>query len=92
MKVLLLTNDVKYMSVTSLPFLAMSSMRSIKDCFCLHLQEFVEPLRQRKLPVDPCSKDKHACLDNDSDQDHLDLVNSVLDTDPHWILENNLGM
>jgi hypothetical protein len=29
--------------------------------------EFVVSLRRRKLPVDPCSEDKHARLDTDSD-------------------------
>jgi hypothetical protein len=55
-------------------------------------QEFVEPSRQRKLPVDPYLEDRQACLDIDSDQDHLVFVNSFLDTDPHWVLENDFRM
>jgi hypothetical protein len=55
-------------------------------------QEFVVSLQRRKLPVDPCSEDKQAHLDTNSDQDHLDLVKLFLDTDPHWILENDIGM
>jgi hypothetical protein len=55
-------------------------------------QEFVVSLQRRKLSVDPCSENKQARLDTDSDQDLLDLVKSFLDTDPHWVFENDLGM
>jgi hypothetical protein len=56
------------------------------------MQEFVVLLRQRKLPVDLYLKDRQAHLDTDNDQGHLDLVNLFLDTDPHCVLENDLGM
>jgi uncharacterized membrane protein YccC len=49
-------------------------------------------LLRYKLPVDPYSEDKHARLDTDSDQDHLELVKLFLNTDPHWVLENDLGI
>jgi hypothetical protein len=55
-------------------------------------QEIIVLLRQRKLPADPYLKDKQALLDTDSNQDHLDLVKLFLDTNPHWVLENDLGM
>jgi hypothetical protein len=55
-------------------------------------QEFVVLLQQRKLPIDPCLEDKHARLDTDSDQCYLDLVKPFLDTNPHWVLKNDLGM
>jgi hypothetical protein len=51
--------------------------------------EFVVLLGKRKLSIDPCLEDRHACLDINSDQDHLILVNSFLGTDLHWILEND---
>jgi hypothetical protein len=47
MKVLFQSNDVNHMSVTPPPLLATSSMRSIKDCFRLHLQELKNLLYRR---------------------------------------------
>ena len=49
----------------------------------LKTQEFIVSLQQRKLPIDPYSKDKQAHLDIDTNQDHLNLVKSFLNTDPH---------
>ena len=56
----------------------------------LRTQEFVVLLRQYKPPIDPYLEDKHAHLDTDSDQGHLDLVQSFLDIDLHWVLKNDL--
>jgi hypothetical protein len=53
------------------------------------IQESVELLQQCKLPIDPCSKDRHVHLDIDNDQDHLVFVNSILDNGPQWVLEND---
>jgi hypothetical protein len=40
MKILIPIEDINHMSVTSPPFLATSSTRSIKDCIFLHFQKF----------------------------------------------------
>jgi hypothetical protein len=55
-------------------------------------QEFVVSSRRHKLLIDPCLEDRQAHLDIDSNQDHLVLANLFLDIDPHWVLENDLGM
>jgi hypothetical protein len=54
MKVLLLINDVTYMSMISSPLLKTCSIKSIKDCFFLHLQELKNSLnrcREVCLPI-----------------------------------------
>jgi hypothetical protein len=95
MKVLFLINDVNHLSVISPLFLVTSSMKEHQGLFLLispKTQEFIVSLMQCKLPIDPYLEDRHARLDINSDQDHLVLVNSILNTDPHWVLENDLEM
>jgi hypothetical protein len=58
----------------------------------LRTQEFIESSRQCKPPVDPCLEDRHGCLDIGSDHDHLILVNAFLDSNPHWVFENDYRM
>jgi hypothetical protein len=49
MKVLLLINDVTYMSMTSPPFLVASSMRSMKDYFFLYFRELKSSLNRCRI-------------------------------------------
>jgi hypothetical protein len=55
-------------------------------------RKFIVPLRQYKLHVDPCLKDRQARLDINSGQEYLVLMNSFFETDPHWIFENDHRM
>jgi hypothetical protein len=83
------------MSLTSPPFFSNEFHEEYQGLFLftsLKIQEFGISSWQRKLPVDPCLEDRQARLDIDSDQNHLVLVNSVLDIDLHWVLENDLGI